>query len=191
MKMALLKDIPMLEARATKNLTCPNNIFCSADLLDNFITCDIEPSLWPFKTNHFPIISVIDVTVAPREYMPQPNFRDMKWDKFHEKLKLELGSIPDPEAYDTINEFNRAIERLDQAINMCIERHVPMSKPCPASKRWWTKKLAETKKAVMKLGRKSYKLWVMVDHPIHNKFHRARNNDSLQICKAKAKYWTE
>ena len=191
MKMALPKDIPTLEARATKNLTRPDNVFCSADLLDNFITCDTEPALWPVKTDHFPIISIIDVAVAPREYTPRPNFRDTEWDEFCEDLKLELGGIPDPETYDTIDELNQAIERLDQAINMCIERHVPMSKPCPASKRWWTKKLAETKKAVMKLGRKSYKLWIMADHPIHNEFYRVRNDYSLQIRKAKAKHWTE
>jgi hypothetical protein len=43
MKMALPKDIPTLESTATKNYTRVDNIFCSEELLEAFISCNTMP----------------------------------------------------------------------------------------------------------------------------------------------------
>ena len=52
MHMTLPKDIPTLEACATKNFTRVDNVFCSADLVDTFISCDTYPQWRPQKTDH-------------------------------------------------------------------------------------------------------------------------------------------
>ncbi|KAI9567024.1 hypothetical protein HD554DRAFT_1979033, partial [Boletus coccyginus] len=39
MNMALLGGIPTLKAHSTKNLTCPNNIFCSTNFKKTIIKC--------------------------------------------------------------------------------------------------------------------------------------------------------
>jgi hypothetical protein len=57
MKMALPKDIPTLESTATKNYTRVDNIFCSEELLEAFISCNTMPEKWPNKTDHMPIIA--------------------------------------------------------------------------------------------------------------------------------------
>jgi hypothetical protein len=65
MEMPLPKDVPMLRAKGTGNLTCPDNIFCSSDFLDYFISCDAYPAHTLGKTDHFAIIMEIDL-VPPR-----------------------------------------------------------------------------------------------------------------------------
>ena len=47
MHMTLAKDIPTLEASSTKNYTRVDNIFCSAELLDNFVSCNTYPQWRP------------------------------------------------------------------------------------------------------------------------------------------------
>ena len=47
MHMALAKDIPMLEACATKNHTRVDNMFCSEELQDRFILCGTYPQWRP------------------------------------------------------------------------------------------------------------------------------------------------
>jgi hypothetical protein len=191
MKMALPKDVPTLEAKATKNLICPDNVFCSTGLLEHFVTCNTEPAWRPINTNHFPIISVIDITPSSKDFTPRPSYKETEWNDFRESLKAELGQIPDPETYNNIDELRQAIKHIDKAINNCMEKHVPLSKLCPALKRWWSGELAEARKGVTKLGRMSYRKRAMQDHPIHEEFCMVRNTYLLQIRKTKAKEWLE
>ena len=191
MKMALPKDIPTLKAKATKNHTRPDNVFCSADLLDNFISCDTDPAKQPTKTDHYPIISTIDIEPGSEEMTPRRNFRDTDWEDFGKTLGDELEDVPEPEAYTSVEELERAIRRLDNAINVTIEKHTPFSRPCPHSKRWWTKELAQAKKKKEKLARLSYRKWGFPQHPIHEEHRKARNAYSNQIQKAKAEHWAD
>ena len=62
MKMALPKDIPTLEASSTKNYTRVDNVFCSAMLLNAFVTCNTDPQQRPQKTDHMPILSRLEIT---------------------------------------------------------------------------------------------------------------------------------
>ena len=68
MHMVLPKDIPTLEACATKNFTRVDNIFCSTELVDTFISCDTlmssEPS-WPRKAS-FSCFSAFDFILSIR-----------------------------------------------------------------------------------------------------------------------------
>ena len=61
-------------------------------------------------------------------------------------------------------------------------KHVPMLKPSPYSKCWWTKE---------KLARRSYERWVADEDPIHEAFQQARNNYSEMIQTTKVEHWTE
>jgi len=60
MKMALPRDLAMLESTATKNWTRVDNVFCSADLLQSFLLCDIDLTRCLANTDHFPILSTVD-----------------------------------------------------------------------------------------------------------------------------------
>ncbi|KAG2755644.1 hypothetical protein P692DRAFT_20706437, partial [Suillus brevipes Sb2] len=69
-------NIATLEASNIKNLTCPDNVFCSADLEHLFTQCSVEYQLRPVITDHFPIITTINLQPELIETNPKCNFRD-------------------------------------------------------------------------------------------------------------------
>jgi hypothetical protein len=95
MHMVLPKDIPTLEACATKNFTRVDNIFCSADLADTFISCDTFPQWRPQKTDHMPIISVLEIEPERVAYVGKPNFKLTDWEEFRKSLGERLEEIGD------------------------------------------------------------------------------------------------
>ena len=191
MKMLLAKDTPMLRAKATGNHTRPDNVFCSDDLFDAFISCQTAPAQRPVKTDHYPILSLLDIAPDIEDFTPRRTFRETDWDEFGTTLCEELSHVPEPEAYASAVELERAITQLDAAIDTAIDKHTPLSRPCPHAKRWWTMDLTKAKKAKQKLARLSYRKWADPTHPIHESYRLARNAYSLQIRKTKAEHWEE
>ena len=191
MKMALPKDIPTLEASSTKNYTRVDNVFCSATLLDTFITCDTDPQQRPQKTDHMPILSCLEIVPSRTDFEAKFNYKLTDWKEFCETLKVNLAALPEPEELTTIAQFNITLEHLDLAIKAATVKHVPKSKPSPYSKRWWSKELATMKKVKEKLARKSYERRAADGDPIHEMFRQSRNKYSQAIRKTKLDHWTE
>ncbi|KDR73224.1 hypothetical protein GALMADRAFT_1341572, partial [Galerina marginata CBS 339.88] len=193
MKMALPKDIPTLEAFGTKNHTRVNNVFCTEALLDQFIKCDIDSDQRPHLTDHFPIISVIDMDPVTVEHIPRRNYRATDWEAFTEHLKEGLEAMEAPREFEEgeVAEMEEARRSLEEVVQKSITQHVPMSKPTPYSKRWWTKDLAKAKAAAQKLARKSFRANQDREDPIHEEARKARNNYSELMKHTKADHWTE
>ena len=63
MVMALPKDIPTLEAMATKNWTWPDNVFCSANMEPLLVSCMTHPHLRGPGTDHVPILTMLEFPV--------------------------------------------------------------------------------------------------------------------------------
>ena len=74
MEMMLPKGIPTLEALATKNWTCPDNVFCSANLGDKVVYCTTDPRLRGPGTDHVPILTVLELPVEQVISDPAHNF---------------------------------------------------------------------------------------------------------------------
>ncbi|KAJ7138920.1 hypothetical protein C8R46DRAFT_811157, partial [Mycena filopes] len=166
--MALPRDIPTLRAHGpTHNFTRPDNVFCSASLLPLFVKCDTAPALLPVKTDHFPIIFELDVTIAAEVFQPKPNFRETIWSDFREHLLGQLTGIDRRDAYDTIGDVEAAISQLEAAIRATIQAIVPMTKPFPHMKRWYSPELRVLKKASAKVERIAYRLRHDPGNPIH------------------------
>ena len=156
MKMALPKDIPTLESTATKNYTRVDNVFCSEDMLQAFVKCNTDLAQRPNKTDHLPILSTIDITPPDAYYKQRRNFRQMDWEEFTKTLETKLTTLQEPTEIDSAAEFYTKLEALETMIQETIAEHVPITRPCPHSKRWWTKELSEAKAQKQKLARKSY-----------------------------------
>ena len=60
--MALPEDIPTLEANSTGNHTRPDNVFCTAHLIEAITTCSVRPDLRPANTDHYPIITELNLS---------------------------------------------------------------------------------------------------------------------------------
>ncbi|KAG2046964.1 hypothetical protein BDR06DRAFT_898240, partial [Suillus hirtellus] len=131
----------MLEASNTKNRTRPDNVFCSTDLLNTFIYCDVEEELRPVSADHFPIISTLDLTPERTDPKPRRNYRAMDWDEFREALEQRINTLPPPTEITTEEQFHTMLHLLQTAIRTAIEAKVPMSKPSSHAKRWWSPEL--------------------------------------------------
>jgi hypothetical protein len=155
MMMALLKDTPMLQASSTGNHTRVDNIFCSANLIQAVVSCDTNPSRCPLKTDHYPIITTIDISVQTSEEEKCLNFRMADWPKFIEAFD-ERAMVISTMEITMIEDFQERLVALDKAVADTIAEHVLMAKQSPFMKHWWTVDLAAAKKATHKLSQKSY-----------------------------------
>jgi len=157
MKMALPRDITTLESMATKNWTRVDNVFCTADLLQDFIQCDADSTLRPANTNHFPVLSTIDISPKIAKEKQRRNFRGMDWVEFQKALKEKLKGLEKPREFQMGEReaFEAARRKLEQAVMEVIQEQVPMAKPSPHSKQWWTQELSQMKASMQKSARRS------------------------------------
>ena len=190
MHMALPKDIPTLEACTTKNFTRVDNVFCSAGLVDTFTSCDTFPQWRPQKTDHMPIISILEIEPEIVAYVGKPNFKLTDWEEFRKTLGGSLEELEDGEITEEEQFYNR-IRQVDEAIKSAVRAHVPLTKLSPYTKRWWNKDLASRKRNKERLSRLSYRSRALDEDPIHAEFLQARNDYSKAISDAKAEHWLE
>ncbi|KAG1851430.1 hypothetical protein DFJ58DRAFT_728870 [Suillus subalutaceus] len=130
----LPQGIATLEASATKNLTHPDNVFCSAQLQHTFTTCTVEYHLRPVVTDHFPIISSIDLNPDRINDIPRHNYREADWDVINKALSEQLRSIPPPIELTSGAQFEEALSNLTDVIAKVVDSKVPKSKPSPYAK---------------------------------------------------------
>ncbi|KAK0448485.1 uncharacterized protein EV420DRAFT_1622243 [Desarmillaria tabescens] len=122
--MPLPAYIPTLWAFSTGNYIQVDNVFCSDELLPAFIKCTVDHAMQPPRTDHFPIISIIDITPPCNDFEPCRNFRKVEWPKFHETLETRLKDLPSPCEIRTKQQMYETLNRLDTI-------HVPWTKPSP------------------------------------------------------------
>ncbi|KAF9239978.1 hypothetical protein BU15DRAFT_46082 [Melanogaster broomeanus] len=135
--MTLPKNTPTLEALATKNWTCSDNVFCTDHTAQLFNQCYTEPSWRGPKIDHVPILSILELDAPKVTAIQSKNFRDIDWAKFQSTLEAKLTTILIDHPIIAQDQFHDAAEKLTAAITNTIEKHVPLSQPCPHSKRWW------------------------------------------------------
>ena len=191
MEMALPKDIPTLCALNSWNLTRPDNVFVSNSLINSLIYCNTEPEKQPVKTDHFPIVTRIDVTVTPSNEMPRFNFRLTDWDQFRNVLTAHLQQIPRPKPITTVDLFDKALSDLTTAAMETINTVVPKVKQTPYAKRWWNGELKAMKKEVTKKGRAAYDKRFNPEHPAHEEYRVLRHKYADAIRSAKLQHWTD
>src|SRR6202012_3866856 len=71
------------------------------------------------------------------------------------------------------------------------KEQVPLSKPSPYSKRWWTKELSNMRKAKNRLNALSYRLREDSGHPIHEEAKQCRKQYSDRILETKEEHWKQ
>jgi hypothetical protein len=86
MQQALPKNTPTLPALATKNWTCPDNVFCSKNTCKSFIHCYTEPCFHNY-TDHVPIISILELETPKLTIVPKHNLRETDWTRFNAYVK--------------------------------------------------------------------------------------------------------
>lgn len=172
---ALPKDKPTLQSCSTKNWTRPDNVCCTDHTLNSFIVCDTAPRLRAPKTDHVPILSILEMEIPHTTTTVTNNYREVDWEKFNESLATHLQLIPPPAELTNREEFQTVAQNLFKTLEEVINEQVPKSKPNPHAKRWWTRELSMMLEKKHKLSDLSYKFRALPDHPSHEEHHIYRN----------------
>jgi hypothetical protein len=172
MEMVLPKNIPTLEASSTKNWTCPDNVFGSGAIHQRIIKCDVDPSRRPPLADHLPIVTEIDVLAVTNNEKPRRDWRDVDWTEFTGELIQQLTTIGEPKEIHSWEQLKKAIEDLEMCIGKTVSSTVPMKKPTPFRKRWWTKELTEARKALKRASHRSHRKRLQPDDPVHEDFKK-------------------
>ncbi|KIJ06408.1 hypothetical protein PAXINDRAFT_24238, partial [Paxillus involutus ATCC 200175] len=146
MVMALPKNMPTLEALATRNWTRPDNVFCSDNTTESIVSCHTEPALRGPLTDHVPILTVLDLEIQRTSIKRMRNFKDVDWKEFQKTLKNKLAKYPPTQPIVTDTELQTTAEGFTKAVMETIEDVVPMSRPSLHVKRWWNRDLTTLRK---------------------------------------------
>jgi ribonuclease HI/exonuclease III len=190
MEMLLPKGIPTLQHMRSKKYSRPDNIFSTPGLQELVSRCEVDASIRPTSTDHFPIITKI---LLPQEWSNQPpsfNFRETDWDDFRSKLKPRLAQSSDRPVITNAAQLNSAIGDVTQALQDTIQEVVKRSKPRPDAKRWWNGELNKMRKELYRIRSDSYKFRATANHVSHSELKKKSNEYGEAIIKAKRSHWT-
>ncbi len=145
----------------------------------------------PPRTDHFPILSTIDISPPRSNFEPRRNFRKVDWQKFYNKLQEKLDVLPPPCEIETKEQVHGTLEELDQIVQDVIELYVPWTKPSPYIKRWWTDELSVLRKHLRTVQKKAYRVQMFSDHPIHEEKRQIRKAYVEAMDATKTRCWME
>jgi len=188
LRMALPAKIPTLQALSTGNWTRPDNVWCSNQTTDLFTRCDTDPGLRGPNTDHVPILSMLDLPVTKNTPKPTRNFRITDWEDFNEHLATALTPNA-PKQLRSKTEFDAALTSITDAIKDTINAKVPISKPFPHTKRWWSHELNQLRKRKNRLANASYRWRGLPEHPSHNAHSDAAKEYAKLIETSKKEHW--
>ena len=100
MELVLLKGVPTLQNMRMKQYSCPDNVFCSSLLTNAVIHCDVDAWAQPMKTDHFPIITILELPQERIKPKLAYNFQTANWSDILENLSIRLTEIPGPALYE-------------------------------------------------------------------------------------------
>jgi hypothetical protein len=112
------------------------------------------------------------------------------WDAFNKQLKLTISTRP-AQPIASEEEFQEAAHHLTQSITTTMEVCVPLSKPCPHSKCWWTKRLSTMRQQVKDASKTAYQMHRLPLHPIHNELKTIKEQYANEINTTKKEHWLD
>jgi len=188
LRMALPPGIPTLQALSTGNWTRPDNVWCTNHTIDLFTRCDTDPGLRGPNTDHLPILLTIDLPLTRNSLKPSRNFRITDWEAFADQL-TELLSHSEPRKLTSEREFRNAVDEINAALKTTMEEKVPINKPFPYTKRWWTHTLTNLRKKKGKSANESHRWRGIPDHPSHQDHRDATKVYAKAIETTKKEHW--
>ena len=143
------------------------------------------PEDQPPKTDHIPIDTIIETETSITSVKQRRDFRMAKWKKIREILEEKIREEIDATPIMNSADLNCRVERLNKTINDTVEEVIPMSKPMPYTKRWWSKDLVALRQQMRSRARAAYRNRSKLEHPTHAQYKDARNKYANAISDAK------
>ena len=146
MQMILPKGIPTLQHMRSKRYSHPDNVFSTPGLQEFIIGCEVDPSIRPTSTDHFPIHTNVLLPQERINTLPSFNFRETDWDDYRKKLEPRLERSLDKPIITNLDQLNTAIGDLTTALQETTQEVVKRRKARPDAKRWWNGELIHMRK---------------------------------------------
>ena len=172
--------------RSTIDLTLTNTP-------DSMVKCELYKD--NFASDHCATYSEWDIQVEQRaETIPRRAYKRAEWAKIGDMIHSHLAGLP---KIQTAEELDQAVKILIDRTTAAISKHIPMAKPSPYSKRWFTPELKTQLREVNKSRRKYQRSCARNGrhHPWTAELHKAwrikRRNWTRQLEKVKAADWKD
>lgn len=191
MELALPNGIPTHIHNVTKKWSRLDQVFISEHSIDLLEACDTETRFRGTKTDHLPILTILNLTVPLSQPTAIRNFREVDWGYFSEKLAGRLFGQECPKQITDQRQLNACCEALTEALQATIEECVPITEICSKSKRWWTKELTQMRRNMNNLGRKTCKLKDNPTHPVHEEHAEAVKTYDRTLERTKRQHWRD
>ena len=120
LKMALLKNIPILRALSAENWTHLDNVWCSDHTTDLFVQCNTNPGLQGPNTDHLPILSILNLPTTHTISKLTHNFQATDWRKFSDHLDVILAQSK-PKRLTLRTKFREALSTINSALKLTIK----------------------------------------------------------------------
>jgi exonuclease III len=143
LEMALPGGIPTHCHYITKHWSRLDQVFISEASENVLTTCETLTEHRGAKTDHLPIRTELNLEANVIEEKPTPNFREVSWEDFWEKLATRLATMQPAERINNQRQLNRSCRNLTETIQKVIEDQAPKTRITTKSKRWWTKELTQ------------------------------------------------
>ncbi|KAJ7668117.1 hypothetical protein B0H17DRAFT_1142582 [Mycena rosella] len=130
----------------------------------------------------------VPLAPSPR---PSPIPAQRELPPLDEALMEELSVLERPERYETVEEVEAAIQRVEDAIQRVIAAQVKMSKLSPYWRQWYTLLLDELRKESARLNRESYRRRHVPDYPVHEEARIGVKVFCAAVQDAKDTHWVE
>ena len=187
--LALPPQKPTHFHNVTKKWTRLDHVFLTEHSADALISCDTqEPGI---STDHLPILTELNMSVAYAPSKAIENFRDVDWDKFRAELKSQLDRLGRARPIEDQTSLDEACSAVTKVLKETIKAQVPISEISPMAKRWWTKELTALRRKANKLGRKASKLRKYPLHEVHAEYESAKKHYASEIEKNKRQHWRD
>jgi hypothetical protein len=97
LEIILPKGEVTLKHMVTNQFSRPDNMWCSNKLVHAVVRCEVDAYLQPPCTDHYPVVTILDIPQTRIVPSPSWNFRMVNWEAFNKGLQANLEVIPPPE----------------------------------------------------------------------------------------------
>ena len=189
--LALPAGTPTHEHNITKQWSRLDQVFVTEHTLDALMQCEALPMEQGLNTDHFPVISNLDINIDITPKKAISNFRDVDWKEFRKVLGGKINKWGVPNFIRSQAMLDRECDKLTTALQETIGEVVPEVILGPQAKRWWTKELTNLRKDMLKIRRKICKKRADPNNTKWAQFRDARRRFGRELEKTKKNHWRD
>lgn len=146
LQLLLPRGTPTFERQDGSGTSTIDLIMTTEEMAGQMIQCNTDTS--DYGSDHRAIQTEFHMQIIDNSpTRPRRLFKEADWENINRRLKE---SLTIPQACQTIEHLEQAVRHLTETVTTTIQETVPLAKPSPYAKRWWTSELTQLRKQLHK-----------------------------------------